>query len=166
MKHLWKPIACIELLVALVCPGFSQAWGPVGHETVAYIAQDRLSPSTLKKVQAIIGREDDLASVANWADQIRLSQPETAPWHFIDLPIRQDIQTGDVQNFCPNNDCVINQIQISKGVLTDDTKSQSEKFRALRFIVHFVGDLHQPLHSADDGDRGGNDKLVRFQKKK
>lgn len=129
-------------------------------------AQDRLSPSTLKKIQAIIGKEDDLASIANWADQIRLSQSETAPWHFIDLPIRQDVTRADVQNFCPNNDCSINQIQIDKGVLTDASQIQREKFRALRFIVHFVGDLHQPLHSSDDSDRGGNDKMIRFLKKK
>jgi S1/P1 Nuclease len=68
-----------------------------------------------------------------------------------------------VFNFCPNNDCVVAQIQISKGVLTDPTQPKREKVRALKFLVHFVGDLHQPLHAADDHDRGGNDKMVRFQ---
>jgi hypothetical protein len=94
-------------------------FGPVGHETVAYIAEDRLTPATLKKVNDILGNDDDLASVSNWADAIRNFQEETKPWHFIDLPIRQQVTVAKVMDFCPNNDCVIAQIQINKGVLTN-----------------------------------------------
>jgi nuclease S1 len=130
--------------VALVCM-LTLAWGaarsfgfgPVGHETVAYIAEDRLSPATLKKVNDILGHDDDLASVSNWADAIRNFQEETKPWHFIDLPIRQVVTAAQVTDFCPNNDCVIAQIQINKGVLTNPTASSKEKLRALKFIVHF-----------------------------
>src|ERR1043166_8635160 len=89
---------CLFNLV--VYPFSASAFGPVGHETVAYIAQDRLSRSTLKKVQTIIGNNGDLASIANWADEIRPSQPKTAHWHFIDLPLRQDLTVHDLQKFC------------------------------------------------------------------
>src|SRR5262249_12745355 len=147
-------------------PSPSIAFGPVGHEAIAHIAQDRLSPTALAKVREILDREEDLAEVANWPDVIKAFQDETRPWHYIDLPIRQNVQPGDVFDFCPNNDCVIAQIQIEKGVLTDPTQPKREKVRALKFLIHFVGDLHQPLHTADDDDRGGNEKLVRFQKKK
>ena len=72
----------------------------------------------------------------------------------------------DEQKFCPTDDCIVNQIKISSGVLADPTKSMNDKNRALKFLVHFLGDLHQPLHCADDDDRGGNDKLIRFEKEK
>jgi len=80
------------------------SFGPVGHQTVAYIVQDRLSPSTLKKIQTIIGNDGDLASIANGADEIRPTQPKTAPWHYIDIPVRQDLTVQDIQKFCPNDD--------------------------------------------------------------
>jgi hypothetical protein len=125
-----------------------------------------LTPATLKKVNEILGTDGDLAGIANWADQIRLHEPKTAHWHFVDIPIRQDLTLKDVQKFCANDDCVINQIKISSAVLRNPTKTMTEKNRALKFLVHFVGDMHQPLHCADDDDRGGNDKLIRFQNEK
>ena len=57
----------------------------------------------------------------------------------------------------------INQLQIFEGILGDESKPRSKRLEALKFVVHFMGDLHMPLHCADDGDRGGNDKLVRFK---
>lgn len=156
----------VGILLLTFEAGRSFGFGPVGHETVAYIAEDRLSPTVLKRVNDILGHDDDLASVANWADAIRTFQEETKPWHFIDLPIRQVVTADQVTTFCSNNDCVIAQIQINKGVLTNPTSSAKEKLRALKFIVHFVGDLHQPLHTSDDSDQGGNEKEIRFLKRK
>ena len=168
MKALSK--SCRITIAIILFLGFgagqSYGFGPVGHEAIAYIALDRLSPKVLQKVNDLLGHDDDLATVANWADTIRPFQEETKPWHFIDLPIRQQVDSAQVMNFCPNNDCVIAQIQINKRVITDSTTSPKEKLRALKFIVHFVGDLHQPLHTSDDSDKGGNDKEIRFLKKK
>ncbi len=101
---------CLFILTALPVSTF--AFGPVGHQTVGHIAQDRLSPSALKKVKALIGNDGDLASIANWADEIRLHEPKTAHWHFIDIPVRQDLTFKDEQKFCPTDDCIINQIKI------------------------------------------------------
>ncbi len=107
---------------------------------------------------------DALASISNWADQVRqFGRPETAPWHFIDLPIRKDISVKDEQDYCPGNNCVVNELQINQGILGDESQPKSKRLEALKFVVHFMGDLHQPLHCADDGDRGGNDKEVRFK---
>jgi len=66
------------------------AWGPVGHQTVAYIAEDNLTPKASAAIAAILGRDTSLADVANYADQIRPMRPETAPWHFIDDGARSD----------------------------------------------------------------------------
>ena len=154
----------LPLLFAFLPAQPAAAWGPVGHETVAYIAQDNLSPAAKAKIAAILDQGDDLASISNWADQVRqFGRPETAPWHFIDLPIRKDITVQDEQTYCPDNNCVINQLQISQGILGDESQPKSKRLEALKFVVHFMGDLHQPLHCADDSDRGGNDKLVRFK---
>lgn len=140
------------------------AWGPVGHETVAYIAGDNLEPAAKAKVTELLDQGDNLATIANWADQVRATRrPETAPWHFIDLPIRKDLAAKGIQDYCANNDCVLNQLQIFEGILGDESKTKSERLEALKFVVHFMGDLHQPLHCADDGDRGGNEKIVRFR---
>src|SRR5438552_1050104 len=117
-----KSISLLSFFWLSLIPRSSFAFGPVGHETIAYIAQDRLTPNVLQKVNDILGHDDDLATVSNWADVIRNFQEETKPWHFIDLPIRQEVNAGQVMNFCPNNDCVIAQIQINKGVLTDPSK--------------------------------------------
>jgi hypothetical protein len=165
MNTCWRATV-VGILILAFGAGRSFGFGPVGHETIAYIAEDRLSVTALKRINDILGRDDDLPSVANWADEIRTFQEETKPWHFIDLPIRQEVTAAQVADFCPNNDCVIAQIQINKGVLTDPTTSPKEKLRALKFIVHFVGDLHQPLHTSDDGDQGGNEKEIRFLKRK
>ena len=152
------------LLFAFLTAMPAGAWGPVGHETVAYIAQDNLTPAAKAKITALLDQGEDLAGISNWADQVRqFGRPETAPWHFIDLPIRKDITVKDEQDYCPNNDCVINQLQIYQGILGDESQPKSKRLEALKFVVHFMGDLHQPLHCADDGDRGGNDKLVRFK---
>jgi hypothetical protein len=142
----------------------ARAWGPVGHETVAYIAEDNLTATAKEKILAILEPGDDLASVANWADKVRMfGRPETAPWHFIDLPIRKDLTVNDEQDYCVNNNCVVNQLQINEGVLGDESKPKSRRLEALKFVVHFMGDIHQPMHCADDNDRGGNEKEVRFK---
>ena len=75
------------IVLSTSLPTRSVAFGPVGHETIAFIAQDRLSPATLAKIRELLDHEEDLAEVANWADAIRPFQEETKPWHFIDLPI-------------------------------------------------------------------------------
>lgn len=141
------------------------AWGPVGHETVAFIAEDNLSPTTLAKVRQILGPDVELADVANWADAIRVNaRPETAPWHFIDIEDRASPKESDEPKFCAGHNCVVDQVTLDVAALKSTTSTPTQRLEALKFLVHFVGDLHQPLHCADDADRGGNDKIVRVAK--
>ena len=165
-KILWKlnpSRVLITLLLAFLSVP-SAAWGPVGHETVAFIGTDNLTLAAKTKIVALLDQGDDLATISNWADKVRMfGRPETAPWHFIDLPIRKALTIKDEQDYCPNNDCVLNQLQIFEGILGDESQPKSKREEALKFVIHFMGDLHQPLHCADDGDRGGNEKLVRYK---
>lgn len=134
------------------------AWGSVGHKTVAFIAQDRLHPKARKAVQEILGEERDLASVSTWADFIVHVRPETAPWHYLNLNVREGQGPFDLETACRQEDGVVEQIEKELRILRDPFAKRSAQREALKFMVHFVGDLHQPLHCADDNDRGGNEK--------
>ena len=154
-----------SIILALIIIGIQtcHAWGPVGHEVVAYIAEDNLSPSAKNKIGQILGPNTSLADVANWADEIRRSHSNTAPWHFIDIPDRQAVTEVDESRFCPNGNCVVDQISAEIALLKSPSQNPKKKLEALKFLIHFMGDLHQPLHCADDGDRGGNEKEVRYR---
>jgi hypothetical protein len=141
------------------------AWGPIGHETVATIAGDRLTPAAKQAVAAILGPNVTLASVSTWADEIRPERPETKGWHFIDIADRQQgIRESDEPTFCAHDNCVVNQVGLDKTQLMNAQATAAQKLEALKFLIHFVGDMHQPLHCANDSDEGGNQKLVRYVK--
>lgn len=143
-------------------PGPLFAWGVVGHKTVGYIAQDRLTAEAQKAVEEILGPDQDLADVSTWADSIEKSRPETAPWHYFNLNVRQPEGEYDIADVCKNHDCVVDQIRKDLGILREPFAPKREKREALKFLVHFLGDVHQPLHCADDKDRGGNEKWFRY----
>ncbi len=138
------------------------AWGGVGHRTVAYIAQDYLSPRAKSAVREILGPGENLVSVCTWADTIAHVRLETAPWHYIQVNVREDQNRYDLSEACRNHDCVVDQIKKDIGILEEAFVSKKEKREALKFLVHFVGDVHQPLHCAEDKDRGGNEKWFRY----
>ncbi len=144
-------------------PGSLLGWGAVGHQTVAWIAQDQLTAQARGEIQEILGRNDDLVSVSTWADTIVDRRPETAPWHYLNLDVRQPENEFDLSGSCRNHDCVVDQILKDLGILRMPFAPRWEKREALKFLVHFVGDLHQPLHCVDDHDRGGNEKWFRYR---
>jgi hypothetical protein len=90
-------------------------------------------------------------------------RPDTAPWHFIDIPVRETVTQADMPKFCPGHNCVTEQIQIATAAVKNGAAPRKIRLEALKFLAHLVGDLHQPLHCSDDGDRGGNEKLVRYR---
>lgn len=134
-------------------------WGRDGHRLVALIAAHDLSPTAAAEVTLLLDGQS-LAAVASLPDSWRTSEPETANWHFVDIP-RSD--TGyDESRDCPaqqsevGKDCAVAALAHFISVLGDENASKEHRARALTFVVHFVGDVHQPLHNADDHDRGGN----------
>ena len=164
-----KKLICVAAAMLLVfMPATVQAWGPEGHEVVGTLAQAMLSDKAKAGVQAILGTAT-LASVSNWADQIRQARQETYNWHFVDIP-RSAAGFDDGRDcFLPTDshpgaatdhmNCVVDRITYFKQVLADTTKTPTERQEALQFIVHFVGDVHQPFHAVGDA-RGGNDNLI------
>jgi len=157
---------CLAALVVFFCFTTAWPWGRLGHQTVAQIAEDRLSDAALNKIADILGEDVSLADVAMWADEIKWGRPKTRPWHFIDVNIHENPNPSDLSDYCPDGNCVTNQIGEWIKILKNPNNSQPQREEALKFIVHLVGDLHQPLHCSDDNDKGGNDKKVRFFKRK
>jgi hypothetical protein len=140
----------------------AHAWGQEGHSVIGELAQRRLDSDTLRKVKALLGGEVSLASVASWADDYRALNPKSGGWHFVNIPL--DKFAYDPARDCnpDNGDCVVHAISRFTSVLSDCSKSLTERSEALKFVVHFVGDVHQPLHDetkfGTDGkdDHGGN----------
>ena len=149
-------------MTTILLPGHLLAWGVVGHQTVAYIAQDYLGPNAQREVGKILGAGEHLPDVSTWADSILQDRPETAKWHFFNLDVRRLQNQNDIRSACPERQCVVDQIVKDVGILKDRFSPPRQKKEALSFLVHFVGDVHQPLHCADDQDRGGNEKWLRY----
>jgi len=148
-------------LWTLLCAALpALAWGPEGHDLVARIAEAQLTANARAQVVAILAPGSTMTSVSSWPDQIRKSRPQTGPWHYVDIPI--DKPGLDMARDCPNGNCVIAAIEAMRAKLRDTNASAADRREALMFIIHFVGDMHQPLHSSDNHDKGGNDVHIVF----
>ena len=150
--------------LVLVFAGASHAWawGSEGHRIVAEIADQYLEPAAALQVRDLLAIENEttLAAVSNWADQIRGQRRNTASWHFVDIPI--SASSYDAARDCPRGNCVVAKIDQFAAELRDRNVPPAQRLEALKFLVHFVGDVHQPLHASDNGDRGGNEIRVEF----
>jgi hypothetical protein len=150
-----KPIILAVLLLAPSVDG-ALAWGSEGHAIIAEIAQRRLTPGAAKMVERLLGRGHSLASIASWADDVRDLRPGTKQWHFVDIPVDDD--KYDPKTECKpsdQGDCVIAELDRLRQRELRCAPSAKAKLEALKFAVHFVGDIHQPLHSVAE-EVGGN----------
>jgi hypothetical protein len=148
----------LALLLVLAAAPVS-GWGPVGHRVVGRIAERHLSEAAARGVAAILGSES-LAQAATWPDEIR-SDPAwdmAKPWHFVSLDDGESYETAPKS---PDGDAVEAIGRFTK-VLKDPQTAPEKKAEALRFLVHFVGDVHQPLHVGRRGDIGGNSIQVSW----
>lgn len=180
--------AVLALLLASVALD-ALAWGDEGHEIVAAIAYARLTPSAKKKVDALLAADKstltakDFASRATWADKYRDSDRNTTKvrydtteqWHFTDIEIdhpdldaacfgHPQLPSGTPASAGAAKDCAVDKIGEFSTELAASSTTQAERILALKFLMHFVGDIHQPLHSADRHDRGGNEVSIVFGK--
>ena len=129
------------------------AWGSEGHQVVALIAQSQLTPKARGEVDRLLKVEPGatLASISTWADEHR--NPSTAPWHYVNFP--RETCVYEQARDCPAGKCVVGAIERQSKVLAS-TGSDEERLVALKYVVHFVGDVHQPLHAGYLDDKGGN----------
>jgi hypothetical protein len=157
-------------------PAPARAWGCEGHQVISLLAEKHLTPHALTMVKKILaegpidpslsryckeGGLDALADASTWPDDIRPMRPETAPWHYIDIPL--GTARREVGKFChPKESCVTRAITDHLAILHSADSQPQRRADALRFLIHFVGDVHQPLHAATNNDQGGNCVPVAF----
>jgi len=173
-------------------PSVALAWGGPGHRIVARIAWANLTPTARARVASLLANDPYLAicegknqpvgtpfeqfvCIANWADDVRDDRPETRNWHFVDIPLNKPTYLAS-RDCAPGSqgDCVISEVERAFRVLSNPNANAASRNEALKFIVHFIGDMHQPLHDATDTndpqaiangfetDRGGNLKFVQW----
>jgi hypothetical protein len=161
--HRTRPLS-LFLCLALAAPSF--AWWETGHRTVARIAAAYLKPETRTRVAQILGVKDTPQSVANamaaasiWPDETKV-QTKTGKWHYIDLALQDSKK--DWKKRCPEGeDCVTVRIDIFEKQLAKRTPTGVSDRDALRYLIHFVGDIAQPLHAASNADLGGNCEQIK-----
>ena len=172
--------ACVWLLgaalILLFSPVRAWSWGCEGHQAVAMIAEKHMNRHALERVNQLLRSVpidpalprwcssqglDPMSDSATWADDIRKPRPETGPWHYIDIP--RDAPKSAVAESCPaSTGCITSALQHQIEVLRSNNTDSHTRADALRFIIHFVGDLHQPLHCVSNNDLGGNCVPVDF----
>ncbi len=176
----------LALLVLATPASRAWAWGTEGHQIVGEIATHYLQPAVRQKIFAMLAADPDplaahdFVSGTTWADRFRDSDRNTTrvhylktrQWHFVDI----ELTGGSVDVACfnhpavppatdasagPDAECVVDKIDEFAAELRSASTSPHERLIALKFLLHFMGDVHQPLHASDDHDAGGNAKKVR-----
>lgn len=156
----------------LLAAPWAHAWGPLGHATVAELAQHRLKPAVAVEVERLLAPEHTraLADVASWPDQIRNDASQAALWkqtrgqHYVNFRGGPDCDYVPPRD-CSKDNCVVGGLQHYVTILGDRSQSDAARLEALKFVVHFAGDIHQPLHGGYRDDAGGNRYQVQFEGK-
>jgi hypothetical protein len=156
-------VVCCAVLLAAMSVQEAFAWGQEGHSIIAEVAQREVKPATRAAIDKIL-HHGTLAAVASWADDVKYStRPDTASWHFVDIPLKQD--TYEAKDCIDKKDkkkgatCLVAALEKLKGELRC-TRDAQTRLDDLRFVVHLVGDSTQPLHTVDDFS-GGNGVMVK-----
>lgn len=151
------------LIAALLCLGIAStayAWSRLGHSLIGELAERHLDPVAKAEVARLLAGEADptLGGIASWADDLRNSDPErfkqTSRWHYINA--RGGGCGFDLARDCPDGNCVVGAIEKQRAILADRSQPLDARRDALKFVVHFVGDVHQPMHAGNRTDSGGN----------
>lgn len=163
-------LTALILLLAPLVP--AQAYWEYGHETVAQIAQANMSPNARANMQRLLRAAPNLGTpkcpmrnisdVSVWADCIKGDQLRwgyTSSWHYQNVDICRPF---DLKSACAGGNCVSAQIDRNFALLSNKALPAHVRLEALAFLVHFVGDIHQPLHAGDRSDRGGNDLKTTY----
>jgi len=154
-------VALPALLAALLLPPPAAAWGPQGHRVAGAMTGDRLNPSAAAAVRAILG-DESLADASTWADRMRSDpapfwQREAGAYHYVNIPSRA--ARYDPRRAPARGDAFTALAQFRQE-LEDPATPAARRALALRFALHIIQDLHQPLHAGGRDDRGGNDFAV------
>jgi hypothetical protein len=176
MKTIHRRALRLFLVMLAMCVGAesARAWGCKGHQTIALIAEKHLTPGARELVEKLLRENpidpqlkrycgvfagDLLADGSTWPDDAR-RQLNNGPWHYIDIP--RGAARKPLDEYCGEEGCVTRAIAEQWAILKDKNTSPAKRAEALRYVAHFVGDLHMPLHATTDNDMGGNCVPVEY----
>jgi len=166
------------LLAFFVGASSTWAWGCKGHQTVALIAEKHLTPQARQFVEKLLAENpvdpqlkrycgnatrDLLVDASTWPDDVR-GDLNNGPWHYVDIPL--GAPHGPLAPFCGSDGCVTQAIADQLAILKDKSAEPRTRANAIRYLVHFVGDLHMPLHATTNNDEGGNCDPVRYYRRR
>jgi nuclease S1 len=168
-------LAFAAVLAVFSCtPTSLRAWGCKGHQTVALIAEKHLTPEARQLVEKLLGENpidpklrrwcgnatpDLMVDASTWPDDAR-NERHNGPWHYIDIP--RGKHKGSLEEYCGADGCVTRAIDEQRAILKDKSADPLKRAEAIRYLIHFVGDMHQPLHVINNGDNGGNCAPVKY----
>lgn len=159
-------LRCIFAVALLFTTSSVFAWGPLGHRTIAALAERELTPAARAEVERLLApdHERSLVDVAMWADDLRDEDSaryrKTSRDHFVNF--RGGQCRYDARRDCRDGRCVVAAIERNLATLGDRKHSQAERADALRFVVHYIADVHQPLHAGYKDDKGGSGVQLRY----
>jgi cardiolipin synthase A/B len=151
---------CWLLLCSLLWLHDAAAWGNLGHRITGTIAESLLTAATRRQIHMLLGDESlTVAATIMDTQRARLSErwPQADRWHYDNQPV-----CGQQPAPCRDGNCATRKIEAFRAVLADRRAANDERATALRLLIHLLGDIHQPLHMADNADRGGNKIQVRL----
>ena len=166
-------LACALATSMGVAPS-ARAWGCKGHQTVALVARKHLTPEARQVVEKLLTENpmdlklkrycgnstpDVMVDGSTWPDDVR-NERHNGPWHYIDIP--RGKHKGSLEKYCGADGCVTRAIEEQLVILKDRSAEPGKRAEAIRYLIHFVGDLHQPLHVINNGDNGGNCVPVKY----
>ena len=156
----------LVIALAILAPSAARAWDAEGHRIIAHLAYERLTPKAKAEIATLIGHSAEQATprcpvvsiedASTWPDCVRPDSRWSylARDHFEDVPL---CGTKPLEAYCPDGQCIVPETRRAIAVLKDSGQPTVQRLQALEEVVHFIGDMHQPLHAADNNDRGGND---------
>jgi hypothetical protein len=159
LKHL-LPVAILTISLFLI------SWGYTGHRTIGLIAENHLNLKAKVAIKNLLG-DTSIADACTWADDARREPEfkETGNWHFLNLPLglsfkqlKQFIDTSAKEN-------VYSALLAAEATLKDKNSTRLQQIHSLKFLMHFVGDLHQPMHISREEDKGGNTIQLNYEGK-
>src|SRR5438067_12708053 len=173
MKQRFFVLACMLAASSCFAPS-ARAWGCKGHQTVALIAEKHVTKEARQLVDKLLGENpiepklmrgcgnttpDFMVDASTWPDDVR-NERHNGPWHYIDIPRVK--HKGSIEEYCGADGCVTRAIEEQRSILKDKSADPVKRAEAIRYLIHFVGDMHQPLHAINNGDNGGNCVPVKY----
>ncbi|TKC10404.1 hypothetical protein FA048_09445 [Pedobacter polaris] len=142
------------------------SWGYTGHRTIGQLAENHLNPNAKVAIKNLLG-DTTIADACTWADDAR-KDPQfaaTANWHFLNLPLGLSFEDFKKQIDTISQGNVYSALLKAEGDLANNDTPRQQQIYALKFIMHFVGDLHQPMHISRAEDKGGNTIQLNYEDK-